>query len=398
MERTGENTEACTHKRYAYIDVFRCIAVLLVVAAHTFVIGYIPPTITTIFDQSRFSFGFFNIGAPLFRGHLGVWIFFCLSGVTMAMIAHSDVAKNGTDLHDRGSFKNFASLFWKKRLLRIYPLFLLHLILCNFLVRAGIKVNLLSMLMLSNLFSSHITALSSVMWSLVVEIQFYALFPFIFRFIDGRRRRLALLLLVTAPSLLLLKAIFWNPVPHTFLFIMANNVPGFIFFFLFGIGAYEFREKISDIWRSKYIKIGGISLLAVCLFWNTSRVLISTENLVFLVATSLIAILVMGGMRLFIDNAFRAGNPLVGVAAFLGRASYSIYLFHGFAVFELEHMLESFHHILIGAMIKMICGVAFGCAVYLLVEKPLLQIKDGIIRSYLAPAANKNAILSEETP
>ena len=352
--------------RLGYIDVFRCVAAVPVVAVHSAVLEFDAPFIRTIFDDAAFAFGPFDLGAPLFRGHLGVWVFYCISGLTMAMIARQVVETDGIDLADWRQFKRFYTAFLTKRLLRIYPLFVFHVIALNALAPAPLKINAIVLSMLANFSADTITVLSGVTWSLVIEVQFYLIFPFIYRFVRGRPYRLAGLTMLSVPFLLLSPYWFTDPDQNAGYFIPANNLPGYVFFFLFGMVLFDFRDAIA---RSSWI-LTGVPCLFVLLFWDPGRDLVSPETCAFRILTALSLASSMMCLRAPLEHAVVNGNVLARFAAFLGRASYSIYLFHQFPRRILDRW-ESYCPPMGHASAKIAAGIGFGCLIYWSFEIPV---------------------------
>jgi peptidoglycan/LPS O-acetylase OafA/YrhL len=369
-----------TKKRIASIDSFRCLAAILVVAAHSVIVGYHLPYLEIILNDPGLSFGYWNLGAPLFRGHMGVWIFFCISGYTMSLVTHHDITCGVWN----PSKSNGAARFWKyfinKRLLRIYPLFAVHIVFCNlFLQKAPFADNLISLLMLSNISQAHITFPSTVMWSLVVEIQFYLIFPFIFHYCYMNKKKIGMLCLAVSPALFLSQYIFWNPNSSGLLFVAANNLPAYIFYFLFGMLLFESRKDVITLFKTKLRKIMLILCIIALLFFDTGRSLTGPVNLILLIMTAIVCMVCMIISSEWFDRKENTHNIFIAIVSYLGRASYSIYLFHGFAIYGIDVSYLPFSPSLIGG-IKIVCGCALGCVAYHMIEKPLLHAIQSIKR------------------
>ena len=137
------------------IDFLRGIAILLVIGRH---LGEIPNSLNNYSSTM--------LKAWKLVGWIGVDLFFVLSGFLISSIIFNKIKNNNFSISD----------FYKKRFLKIYPLFLIVLILpVFFLNNVPIKS------ILSELFfmQGYITGLWQHTWSLCVEEQFYILFPVI---------------------------------------------------------------------------------------------------------------------------------------------------------------------------------------------------------------------------
>lgn len=161
-------------KRYAFLDGVRGIAIILVMVFHVWQQSWMWPT---------FYIGNFEINLNHFAvvGYMGVEALFVLSGFCLFL----PFAKA---CFTKGQFKFPVLDFYKKRLIRILPSYLLSMVMLlafdkTVYIGTGWTMvkNILSHLMFVSNFSvlnggSYINA---VYWSLAVEIQFYVLFPLI---------------------------------------------------------------------------------------------------------------------------------------------------------------------------------------------------------------------------
>jgi len=121
-----------------------------------------------------------DIYLKIFNGHLGVNIFFCLSGFLITTLCIKEKELSGTI-----SLK----LFYIRRALRIFPVAYLYLAVL-FLINSIFHLDIAkfqfvaAMFYLTNLsyFRSHnFTWFTGHYWSLAVEEQFYLIFPFILK-------------------------------------------------------------------------------------------------------------------------------------------------------------------------------------------------------------------------
>jgi peptidoglycan/LPS O-acetylase OafA/YrhL len=120
------------------------------------------------------------------RGQVGVTLFMVISGFILSHIAAAgeiDVPK-----------------FYLNRVLRIYPLFIFIVSLGYFVTpdpretQSGIDF-LLALLPISNLYRLHYGIYGGMFWSVAVELQFYMLFPFLWRLLRLRGHAVGWLLI-----------------------------------------------------------------------------------------------------------------------------------------------------------------------------------------------------------
>lgn len=111
------------------------------------------------------------------HGQVGVTLFMVISGFILSHIARDsdlDVPK-----------------FYLNRVLRIYPLYIFIVALGYFVTpdprgtQTGVDF-LLALLPISNLYRLHYGIYGGMMWSIAVELQFYLLFPFLWRLLRAR--------------------------------------------------------------------------------------------------------------------------------------------------------------------------------------------------------------------
>jgi len=147
------------------IDAVRAMSVLSIIAFHV-IVG-----VTQIYDFARTKDYILNMPAllqPLWQGEKGVDAFFLISALVLGLPLFSKIE----------SFDWAATLnFYKKRFFRIYPLFLLALILYTAAQWSYFgQYFFTNLLLINNLIPGHRTIIP-VGWSLLVEVQYYAILP-----------------------------------------------------------------------------------------------------------------------------------------------------------------------------------------------------------------------------
>ena len=129
---------------------------------------------------------------PLWQGEKGVDAFFLVSAVVL-----------GLPLFKRLDYFNLneALTFYKKRLFRIYPLFLIALIIYTITQWSYFGKYFFSNLFLINNLIPGERTIIPVGWSLLVEVQYYAVLPLLFLALS-RFKRAAEILIGDAPGVI----------------------------------------------------------------------------------------------------------------------------------------------------------------------------------------------------
>lgn len=352
------------HNRLDVIDIFRFFAALLVVGVHAIVTGYTPPTITTLFDAPMYYVGPFNYFAPFIRGHMGVQLFFIISGYCMALVGYKDKYAPELDFSLR-KLSTYYKYFIAKRIYRIYPLFLIHILILAFVFDKPREYLLETLLFLQNISPNSITAISSVTWSLAVEVQFYLIFPVLFLFVRNKPYRLlaiylcALIYQFTSPQIF---SFVNNP---NFSFIAGSSVMGYLHYFIFGLLLYEFRKFITEILFRYGLWVLLLLVFLVSSFYDTGRnlsgPLVENFRVVFVYSAAFL-------MCIFVEKD-KSSGWIKTVLAYLGRASYSIYLMHIFAgpIIHSSGIAASNRYVL--AIQTVLLGLLVGVISFELIEK-----------------------------
>ncbi|WP_186774571.1 acyltransferase family protein [Chitinophaga pinensis] len=277
------------------IDGLRAIAVLSVIIFH---MGYLP------------------------NGYLGVDIFFAISGYLITKIVYNEA------LEDRFSIINF----YMRRIRRIIPLVLfttfIALIIGMFVMLPDDLENLSQSVIATNLFANNILLLKTTAdywdvfndykplmhtWSLGVEEQFYVVYPLIFLFLTGARKKWIVPLLITLT------------VVSLFLFLSASSTYGRFYliqyrFFelaLGGLGAIFFSNRTID---NRY-KIGFLFIILCVLLFG---VYLSPVVNLLLVVFSSVGLLLPGHTNEGLSNTFLEQKYMV----WIGKISFSLYMWH----------------------------------------------------------------------
>jgi peptidoglycan/LPS O-acetylase OafA/YrhL len=145
------------------LDFLRCIAIILVLIAHTFSLKFQNPALETI---------------TFYSGLIGVEVFFVLSGFLIGSI----LIKN----HNYSGITSFSSIksFWIRRWFRTLPNYYLVIIIYELLYYSSqhhlifsVSNNFTYLVFLQNFYTPMPENIFGVSWSLSIEEWFYLLFP-----------------------------------------------------------------------------------------------------------------------------------------------------------------------------------------------------------------------------
>lgn len=247
----------------------------------------------------------------LMAGPLAVSYFFVLSGFIMACV-HGELRLSG------------AGGFWRARLARIYPVYLLGLILS---IGSGTDVTgwLLSLSLLQSWVPGYALSGNLVGWSLSVEMVFYGLFPFLIML----ARRLGLVrwcglaggLWLASQAWAVLGAARWpGPVSSTWAQWVAYAPPTHIATFLVGMTAGLLVRKgrlVLSAGQARCALAGSLCLAAAIALVPLHGPARHVQVLVPLFAASIVALC-------FVPSRWRVS----AWAMLLGEASYALYILH----------------------------------------------------------------------
>jgi len=285
------------------LDAIRAIAAISVVAYHLPRIGPKPPLPE------------WALSATGIVGASGVELFFTLSAFLLTALMPSNEAKARPLLS-----------FYLKRFFRIAPLFYVLIIFWagyRYLKGGPFIPDFMAIAtevtFTFNLLPKYADTQIFAAWTLGVEMLFYAAFPFLFRALSTPRLRVAALL-ISIPSLtLVMLALSYLPIDSKVLarygaLTIFRHLPAFMLGMV-ALDVHRVLERRPD--RLGYAAIFAAG--AVVLFWSVTK-----GKPILAEQTQTAA----WGCALLATTLFRW--PWVNrFTAFLGRISYSIYLWHG---------------------------------------------------------------------
>lgn len=342
---------------YKGLNGLRAIAALCVIAAHSWdAMGKIVPQ--------------FN-AAPISMGNLAVTIFFTLSGFLITSLLFLEQQEKGrVDIKD----------FYKRRILRIWPLYYFYIILCIVVLLLMHHADLLQSSLLYYLFfAANIPymfnrGLEGInhLWSISVEEQFYLFWPLFFRKKGNITRRLILFLF----AFFLLKFIAWILFKYFDLSILqtALRVIRFDCMAIGGIAALLFHRMhpIRQILISKFSQVLAVFVLILMMVFEV-HISSLIDNII--VATCTVV--------LILSNIIHA-HPLINlenkILNFFAKISYGLYVYHVLLILVAEkytYLLtdNSFNQSLIILFASFVGSTFIAYLSYNYLEKPLLKYK-----------------------
>ncbi|MEI7557278.1 acyltransferase, partial [Candidatus Chlorohelix sp.] len=288
---------------------------------------------------------------------IGVSLFFVLSGFILCY-TYYPILQKGL----KGRLWNF----WVARFARIYPVYLLTLLLSLFLKNsfavAGPFYSLLHLLGLHTYISDpyYFILFNVPSWSVSVEIFFYMLFPFLLYLVIRYLKTVPLLLLTGAGLLaiqfsLLLLARGWsfNDQYHIFYY----TGPGRLCEFLMGILA----GKLFLLWRYRPVskrELRWVSLLAFISLAGVIGIMTIDKTVLQIYRLGTIYAVPFAIIIFWLARYNTRTSKLMSAPVFvlLGEASYSFYLLHMLVTLVMNNLFGDYvsgvaAYVLYGAMI-----------------------------------------------
>lgn len=339
-------------RRSAYIDSWRFYAIVMVVLAHL-----------ARNDHVKQVFGAAN---PLLQyGHVGVYIFFFVSGFVISKAC----------LVELGETDGFSSAgFYTRRAFRVIPPLVLYLLACTALSVSGVLPVSIGQLLGAGFYVCNINLVdcgwyAGHTWSLAFEEQFYLIFPLLFAWAELSKR----------PSLAAL-AVIGAFVAQALLFpVDFIGRTGFLAIYaLFGAGyLYSKHEpKWTSIrWPDATFFIGAaITFFPLYLFED---LVLGECYKLALVAAIPMMVIATANPAFFARKLFRFAP-----VSYIGKISYSIYLWQQLFTGEVFRSLPAVEHLaLMGAVVA-------GCALlFESFEQPLMDIGRNVSARFRSASA-----------
>lgn len=310
-----------------------------------------------------------GIGYQLFQtGHLGVQLFFILSGFILALPFAQSAFR------DRPAIS--ISNYFLRRITRLEPPYLINLFLFFILLvvaRGDSGFDLLGPLFASATYThgfiyGEMSRINFVAWSLEIEAQFYLIAPalaYLYALRESNLRYAAYLGLAVF-SFLMHQLLLKYGGPH-----LSRTIAGSLPFFMAG---WSIADRYVNCWESQPSRT---PLAFDILFLCTITLLFSPYHHMPLVNCAVLALLVVAALRGRIANAFFRLPWIVTI----GGMCYTIYLYH----FMIITILAKFtKHIAVGSSYAInmaiqsaiLIPLVIGCCMLLFIafEKPFMEI------------------------
>jgi peptidoglycan/LPS O-acetylase OafA/YrhL len=365
-------------ERLPALDGLRGIAVLLIVYFHS---------MRLIGDHSLINGVLFQFTESF---HIGVDLFFVLSGYLITSIL----------LRERRSENYYKAFYWR-RLLRIFPLYYLTVLVLAFVVPKDLSLSDSPwyIFFASNIYIVHHGfghAMVSPLWSVAMEEQFYAVWPFVTRLTKGPLLPALMTLLFLSQPLVrfvLPEYAYTNPL---------TRLDGLVFGSLIAVNWSRWRSWFEDK-RIAYVSLmlSSAYLLARAFTWDMR---FYSKYLVFeLLDFSLVSICFGTVLCVALARSCRPLNRLLQnrLLCSFGVYSYAIYLFHSMIAWPLAKaglvpwIVQPYLNVLTSLVwATLIAAITWLIAYYSwkLFESPILRFKDRV--SYSKEAKPEIALQS----
>lgn len=325
-------------------------------------------------------------GFTLLSRDLAVWSFFIISGFYMALIL------NEKYVGANGSYR----LFITNRFLRIFPVYIvvliLYVVLSSFLVKEGLSSPLQlyflrigqmggvqQLLVLTEVVIRNVSLIIapdyfytnkylpdflflSQAWTLQIELLFYLVAPFFVR------RRLRVILIITV-TLILFDYVF--VFPHQLFYkqpLIYRIFANFIFFFI-GVISYHLYKKIKTYQKRQILTPIFICFILFTVFYNYIPIHIPvlkmpghTDWLYYLSLAFLIPVFFQRFKKSSIDN-------------FIGELSYPIYISHGLIILLLQAYVGKIIPKDVFDISIIVLTVVFSIALVYCIDRPLDRMR-----------------------
>jgi peptidoglycan/LPS O-acetylase OafA/YrhL len=332
------------------LDGLRAVAVFLVILAH-------------------FGFG-------LVPGAHGVMIFFVLSGFLITWLLLKENERFGT-----------VSLagFYRRRTLRIFPAFYVYwFIVVALLVGTGRSVLWSHAWSALTYTSNYYSAINgdpnngfSHTWSLAIEEQFYLLWPFVFLMLRGNLKRMTVFLIGLIGAVWAYRCLlcFGFHVDQAYIYAAFDTrldelMVGCLLAVLLK------KEALSPLWRavssSAFSPLVTLGVLAISIYGGELYIARYRDVVGFALEPLLVAVLVVQLISLSSTRLW--GWTEWGVVRFLGRISYSLYLYQQLTLHAVRKALGAYP-VILQLTIAILVTMALAILSHYLIERPFLRVR-----------------------
>lgn len=346
------------------IDSFRAISIILVTLFH----------LGRAFGSPGVDNAGFALGNALGNGWVGVGIFFVISGFCMGASTQSKFSS--------GFKLQIYSTYILNRFLRIAPAYYVSMLFWyfvitkyNLVVKPVAEFDLLThVFFVHNFFKETMYSVSGVYWTLAAEMQFYLLLPVLFLLLSSLPKQIITL------SAAIALAFSISVISDNIVWIF--GLPSYLCLFIAGLLSYFHRERIFYA-LSRYGLIWIFIMLIFIMIFSHYGVYQNRAR-VFEIVISCLFVLVLTYAYVKECNSDRE-SIISDVMAFIGRCSFSIYLYnYVMSVLPIENA-EVSNFISIFAITFFI-----GILAHYIVEKPFEMLRKAIMHSRGIPLSDRS--------
>lgn len=332
------------------LDGLRGVAVLLVLLSHT--------SGANMFFHTALNFK--N------TGKIGVYLFFVLSAYLLDRQIAMAFMKNSAS-------KKYWKNYFLRRFLRIYPLFVISLLLHGLFTFMGINTVIDKMIDIP----LHMILVKgeSVFWSIPVEFKYYLISPFIIyicqRFLKWEKQKLFVFFIILTGFALAVQFVHPLSSPSTLRYFPIFIVGTFI-------SVYELIFSVEILKKSNLRIInfgGGTAFLIIIITMPFLFFKLFGSKLDFLSAKFYLPYAIIWGIVLL---SAKYGNGLIRklleskFLRFIGVISFSLYLFH---MLFIDYLIQVDMPQNLKIYLFFILSILFSCFTYLFIERPLSKIR-----------------------
>lgn len=318
---------------------------------------------------------FYHFGVPHVPGAHGVMIFFVLSGFLITWLLMRENEKNGT-----------ISLtgFYKRRTLRIFPAFYAYWLLLIIALLLTGKPVLWShawsaFFYLSNYYNAIIGDPSNGLshtWSLAIEEQFYLLYPLVFLLLRRNLSRAATFLVMLIGTVWIYRAVlcFGFNVDQGYIYAAFDTrldelMVGCLTAILIKQG------KLPVFWRAvtahTLLPLVTIALLLASIFIGNAYVYRYRDVFGFAIEPPLFAILIV--QLIVLSSTSLWSWTEWRVLKFLGRISYSLYLYQQITLGQAKKLTISYP-VVLQLAVAVLITIVVATLSYYVIEQPFLKL------------------------
>lgn len=364
-----EDVKIVKQERKKTFDAIRAMATIAVFVFHA---GYLLPfsdsSVTNLFSASTF----INLHKLVYIcGTVGVCTFFVLSGFLLFYQMYKKMEALSKD-----SLKDY----FKKRLLRILPLYYFSIFFIVIFFRSdiliadgGIKTIVYNLLFARELHSDGATkiTINPVYWSLIIEMHFYFILPIFYYFFYKKQHVFWFGVLAFLGILYRTCLVVFSSLP-TMQFLRLT--PANLDFFAFGmLGAYmyiRYGSKLQFLGRKNFQIVWFLLFIIFIYFYNLEFV----PSLAYVFMPPFFGLVASVWILSFLLNeeSSLVRSFTCKPVLFIARISFSIYIWHFIVLDKVENFgISNISKFILSIIITLV----FSTVTYYLVEAPFLKLK-----------------------